>query len=241
MKQMLIRCPVHCLYAKNAFHAENAEVSLLLSAALDLPTAKVEARNIQGKDFLLVERYDRVIENGQLVRLHQEDFCQAMAISSDMKYQNEGGPSLKQCFDLLREMSSVPVLDLQTLLNTVIFNFLIGNNDAHGKNFSLLYHVDASIRLAPLYDLVCTAQYPELSPKMAMKLGGEYRSDRVAIRHFEKLADEVGLAKPMVKKRVQELAEKVIATLDELHVSFEPIEAIKILFKGRCEKVLRWF
>lgn len=213
---------------------------LRLAAALDLPTAKAEVRNVQGTDYLLVERYDRMLEDDRLMRLHQEDFCQSMAIPSDIKYQNEGGPSLKQCFDVLREMSSVPVLDLQTLLNAVIFNYLIGNNDAHGKNFSLLYHVDGSIRLAPLYDLVCTVRYPELSPKMAMKIGGEYRSDRIAMRHFEKLADETGMAKPMVKKRVQELAENLLVALGGLDASIGSFEDIKTLLKERCEKVLRW-
>ena len=75
-----------------------------------------------------------------LERLHQEDFCQAQGIVSEMKYQKEGGPSLKQCFSLLREVSSAPVVDLARFLDAVIYNYLVGNNDAHGKNFSLLYH-----------------------------------------------------------------------------------------------------
>ena len=74
-----------------------------------------------------------------LERLHQEDFCQAQGIVSELKYQKEGGPSLKQCFALLREVSSAPVIDLARLLDAVIYNYLVGNNDAHGKNFSLLY------------------------------------------------------------------------------------------------------
>lgn len=213
----------------------NELACLRLAAAVGLPTAKGEARRLQGTDYLLIERYDKMIKDGHMMRLHQEDFCQATAIPSDMKYQNEGGPSLKQCFDVLRDMSSVPVLDLPTLLDAVIFNYLIGNNDAHAKNFSLLYQGDGIIRLAPLYDLVCTVYYPELSPKMAMKLSGEYRSDRIAMRHFEKLADETGLAKPIVKKRVQEMAKKIITALGEFDVSFNTMEAIKMLLKQRCE------
>ena len=126
-----------------------------------MPTAKVEVGNAEGIDYLLVERYDRTLDSlgGQphLKREHQEDFCQALGIVSENKYQNEGGPSLKQCFELLRDTSSAPVIDLQSLLDAVIFNYLTGNHDAHGKNFSLLYRDESSsIRLAPFYDLLST-------------------------------------------------------------------------------------
>lgn len=212
-----------------------------LASAVGLPVAKTEVDQTHGRDYLLVERYDRSWREGQLMRLHQEDFCQAMAIVPDMKYQNEGGPTLAQCFAVLREVSSVPVLDLQTLLDAVIFNYLIGNHDAHGKNFSLLYHADGSIRLAPLYDLVCTLYYPQLSNRMAMKIGGEYRSDRVTLRHFEKLADEAALGKPLVKKRVSGMAEKLLSGLDKIESTYNKYDEIKALLRQRCEKTLRWF
>jgi len=123
---------------------QNESLCMRLAAAIGLPTAKVEARSVEGMDYLRVERYDRVyrkdlIHGPVLERLHQEDFCQAFGIVSEMKYQNEGGPSLKQCFALLRKVSSAPVIDLARLLDAVIFNYIVGNNDAHGKNFSLLY------------------------------------------------------------------------------------------------------
>jgi acyl carrier protein len=138
--------------------------------------------------------------------LHQEDFCQALGIVSEMKYQKEGGSSLKQSFALLREVSSTPVIDLSRLLDAVIFNYLVGNNDAHGKNFSLLYRGiatnDMQVSLSPLYDIVSTVYYPEISRTMAMKLGGEYSSEKVMPRNFEQFAEEAGLAKPMVRRRV---------------------------------------
>ena len=81
-----------------------------------------------------------------------------------------GGPSLKQCFGPIRNVSSAPVLDLRHLLDAVVFNWLVGNNDAHGKNFSLLYTGMGTgrveTRLAPLYDMVATVAYPELSGEM---------------------------------------------------------------------------
>src|SRR5262249_6619576 len=115
----------------------NEALCMKLASAVGLPTAPVEIRSVDGTDYLLVERYDRVHYKGPdgepiLERLHQEDFCQAQNIVSEMKYQKEGGPSLKQCFTLLRSVSSTPVIDLARLLDAVIFNYIVGNNDAHG-------------------------------------------------------------------------------------------------------------
>ncbi len=229
----------------------NEAFCMRLAAAIGLHTAKVEIGNIEGIDYLLVERYDRrrmQVPAGPeyLERLHQEDFCQAQGIASENKYQAEGGPSLAQCFALLREVSSVPVIDLQRLLDAVIFNFLVGNNDAHGKNFSLTYHEGTLItgsdrRLAPLYDVLSTTYYPGLSPKMAMKIGGEYHSGKILPKHFEKLAEEAGLAKPIVKRRVVELANNILAHLDRVPQEHAVSKAVAELIKGRCEDVLQVF
>jgi serine/threonine-protein kinase HipA len=223
----------------------NEALCMRLADATGIPTAKVETRSVEGMDYLLVERYDRTYRQGVLERLHQEDFCQALGIVSEMKYQKEGGPSLKQCFALLREVSNTPVIDLSRLLNTVIFNYLVGNNDAHGKNFSLLYRgtgtVDFQTSLAPLYDLVSTAYYPELSRTMAMKLGGEYSSDRVMPRNFEQLAEEAELAKPLVRRRVPEVVEKLLAALSEFEHTNETAEKLSRLIRTRCELTLRRF
>lgn len=216
----------------------NELLCLKLASAIGIPTAHAEARQLQGKDYLLVRRYDRIYVNKQLTRLHQEDFCQALAIPSIKKYQREGGPSIKDCFNLLREVSSLPVLDLRHLLDGVIFNFLIGNHDAHGKNFSLLYYPDGSTRLAPLYDLICTLQYPQLSQKMAMKIGGHYDSEAIHQRQFEKLAEEAGLAKPEVLHRVSEVAKAIslaIETIDDM--PFTRFESLTSLIQQRCESV----
>jgi len=115
-----------------------------LAATVGLPVAPVEFRTIEDMTFLLVERYDRIrrqTSGGEstVERVHQEDFCQALGIVPETKYQKEGGPSLKDCFHLLPEVSRTPVIDLTQLLDAVIFNYMVGNNDAHGKNISKLY------------------------------------------------------------------------------------------------------
>ena len=224
----------------------NEALCMKLAAASGLPAASVEVMNVEGIDYLLVERYDRIHKQGPgaepvLERLHQEDFCQAHGLDSEHKYQREGGPSLKQCFGLLREVSSAPVVDLARLLDAVIYNYLVGNNDAHGKNFSLLYRgagtPNLEIRLSPLYDVVSTLYYPELSRDMAMKIGGEYSSEKVSARNFEQLAAEAGLGKPLVRSRVAEMAERVIAALAKVEIAHPVAEKVAGLIRQRSEKV----
>jgi len=228
----------------------NEHLCMKLAAASGLPAAKVELRSVDGTDYLLVERYDRIRRSTTdeptiPERLHQEDFCQAMGIVSEMKYQREGGPSLKQCFSLLRNVSRAPALDLARLLDAVIFNYLVGNHDAHGKNFSMLYAGigtdNVEISLAPLYDVVCTIYYPELSQNMAMKIGGEYSSARVSPKDFELLADEAGLGKPLVRRRVPELADTVIASLKKIDIANPVAEAVAALIRTRCENTRTTF
>ena len=219
----------------------NEAFCMRLARAIGLNVAKAEDRRIEDIDYLLVERYDRLRNpaDGSIQKVHQEDFCQALGVPSDNKYQNEGGPSLAQCFGLLRDHSSIPALDLRGLLDAVLFNFFVGNNDAHGKNFSLLYTRGASgrrqVRLAPLYDLVSTLAYPELSRKMAMKIGGEYAFDKIFSRHFEKLAEEVGLSKVLVRRRALELAEQILKQIPV--VGGGPSEVVQVIV-DRCEQMI---
>ncbi len=219
----------------------NEAFCMQVAAAMKIPVSSVKLQQAQGIDYLLVNRYDRELQNeGTVQRLHQEDFCQALGISPEMKYQSEGGPGLKACFELLRTVSSTPVIDLQHLLDAVIFNYLIGNNDAHGKNFSLLYH-HGTIRMTPLYDLVSTLVYPELSKKMAMKIGGEYEADKILPHHFEKLSEEAGLGKALVINHVPELARKLITALKQVNLSHPMADKISRLTTRRCQSVLKNF
>lgn len=113
---------------------------LALAQAMGLPTAKAQIFSVDDRHVLLVARYDRLEDaDGRLVRIHQEDFCQALGVVPEMKYQNEGGPNLKACFDLIRNATRPSAPQVLRLLDAVVFNALIGNHDTHAKNFSLLY------------------------------------------------------------------------------------------------------
>lgn len=187
----------------------NEAFCLMLAAALGLPAARCCIGRAGGIDYLLVERFDRKrMDDGGVRRIHQEDFCQALGIRADMKYQSQGGPSLKRCFALLREASSTPVLDIPALLDAVVFNLIVGNHDAHGKNFACLRE-PRGVRLAPLYDLICTAMFPNLSTRMAMRVGRRDDSIGVTVGDLARLAKDAGLTRPLVIERARELVQAV--------------------------------
>ena len=172
------------------------------------------------KPLYLIERYDRTRNaEGEMVRMHQEDFCQSLGVAADMKYENEGGPSLKACFQLIRDHSVNPIADVKALLQWTIFNYLIGNADAHGKNISILFTKQGP-RLAPFYDLLSTAIYPNLSSKVAMKIGGEYRPDWIAVRHWEQLANDIGVNTKIIHQNLKKMSEKIIVEAEALKASF---------------------
>lgn len=178
---------------------ENECFCLQLAKKVGLNAAEASMHDAEGAPYLLVKRYDRIERNNSIQRLHQEDFCQAMGIISERKYQREGGPSLSDCFQLIKQVSSVPVLDIKELLQGILFNLIIGNNDAHGKNFSLLYQQQHT-RLAPFYDMISTVYYPSLANKMAMKIGSKYDFDALFPRHIEQMAQEAKLSVALVQK-----------------------------------------
>ena len=219
----------------------NEAFCMALAEAMQLQPAKALIHKVRGREFLLVERYDRILDSsGHRERLHQEDFCQALGVVSEMKYQNEGGPNLAQCFDLVRQVTRPSAPHVLRLLDYVIFNALIGNHDAHGKNFSLLYSSKGPV-LSPFYDTLSTAVYPKLSDKMAMKIGSSYKFTEVYARHWAQFAQEAGLAKPQAKKRILDLAKALPVAARQLQADpsngfaqHQFVEQIIVLIEQRC-------
>ena len=190
---------------------ENEAFMMRLAAAVGLDAAPVELRTAEGRPFLLVGRYDRRRDEiGIVRRLHQEDFCQALGVPPETKYASEGGPTFKECFDLVRRVSARPAVDVLKLLDAAIFSLIVGNADAHGKNFSILYGEDGP-GLAPLYDLLSTIADPELAPKMAMRLGKRATLHEMDADGWKAFAKEAGVGWPLLRRRVGELNAEIIA------------------------------
>ncbi|MCR5254084.1 MAG: type II toxin-antitoxin system HipA family toxin [Treponema sp.] len=179
--------------------AQNEYICMKLAKELGLPVPEVDLLNIAGKDVFVVERYDRIKTKDSIQRLHQEDLCQALVIMSTSKYQNDGGPGIADVFSAIKKYCSVPALETQKFLRYVIFNYLIGNCDSHGKNYSLLYK-NRTVELAPLYDAVSTVIYSGLTDKLSMKIGKHYEIQKVSKEDFSLLAETLDIKSRVVSK-----------------------------------------
>lgn len=193
---------------------------------LDVPDSFViNIGNGRDEDVLFAtQRYDRRIDgncavmDGLLVpfRLHQEDFSQAMGISSSHKYEHNGEGYLKRMFTILKNFSSNPMEDQMKLWDICVFNYLIGNTDNHIKNVSLLYDSDmASMRLAPAYDIVCTMVYPSSTADMALSIGQEYNIHNMNRNNFCREAKIIGIGEKIAMKHFDDMISRIEAALNE--------------------------
>lgn len=190
---------------------------------IDIPESFIINKGANDDELLFAtKRYDRTFSDGKYVdglpcplRLHQEDFAQALGILPNDKYEKKPSDYMKRMFELLRNNSSNPVEDQRALLRSIILNFLLGNTDCHVKNYSLLYSPDLkSKRLAPIYDLVATRVYKTTS-EMSFFIGGELNIEKINRTNFIKSADEIGMSGRMVQSVFDEVAGKYENALTE--------------------------
>lgn len=222
----------------------NEAFCMALARHAGLDVAAAEPRTAAGAEYLLVTRYDR--DSGQPPdgRLHQEDFCQALALVPAVKYENEGGPGIADCGDLIRRHSAAPARDVLAFLRALLFNFLIGNNDAHSKNYSLLLDGPGSIRMAPLYDLLSIAAIQGASRNLAMKYGGEKRVSYLRRRHLRRLADELTVKGPLVERNALSMIERVVPAVQDARRSLpagfqeaETLDQIEGMISERAKRL----
>ncbi|MDR3491515.1 MAG: type II toxin-antitoxin system HipA family toxin [Gammaproteobacteria bacterium] len=211
-------CPTTHILKPPSHHfeglVENEYFCLRMAKRIGLPVPDIQLRQVKDITYLLIERYDRRIKDKHVERVHQEDFCQALGTLTSKKYQNEGGPGFKECFELLKSTTQ-PAIDRNYLASALVFNYLIGNMDAHGKNFSLLHYTQSNIRLAPFYDMICTRVYPTLTSKMAMKIGSQYDADNLFARHWEQLCKDINYRYIAMKDIIKNHAEFILKIADE--------------------------
>jgi serine/threonine-protein kinase HipA len=192
-------------------HAENEHLCLMLARELGLPAAESRVMRFGEEVAIVIERYDRQSAGNEIIRIHQEDVCQALGIMPTKKYQNEGGPSPANIVELLRTYSTDPEPDVDTFVIALGFNWLIAGTDAHAKNFSLLL-AGGQVRLAPLYDVASSLPYDEFDirkVKLAMKIGGEYRLKQIGLRHWEKFARKAQINADALTARLVSMAKQL--------------------------------
>ena len=201
----------------------NEAMCLRLAAACGITAAHAEVRRIGVQLVLMVERYDRVhsAAGSPVTRIHQEDLCQALGISSKTKYQFEGGPSLSQCSALIRRVIRPPAAAVLDFAQRVGFNELIGNADAHGKNFSLLLPAAGSPRLAPAYDLIATEAFPGIDDRVAMYTPGHRRLAQLTAASWDAIAAELQLGPAALHRLLRAQARQAVAAVDAITDEFQ--------------------
>lgn len=190
---------------------ENEAFCMGVAKHLGLPIARVEIIFVDDRPVLVVERYDRVVDPDRTVhRVHQEDFCQALGLPPDKKYEQDAGPTLARVARVLRDVADPSAVEM--LLRAVTLNVAVGNCDAHGKNFSLMHTESGVLSLAPLYDLLSTRLYP-LDDKLAMYVDSVQKADRVTAARIVNEATGWGLPRKRVEAIVLDLLARLPAAV----------------------------
>jgi serine/threonine-protein kinase HipA len=233
---------------KNLLHNELFCMMLGRSFGLNIPSVRLcEA---EGRLFLNIARYDREPEPAdharinKSARIHQEDFCQALGFPSGKKYQGDGGPGLRNCYQAITQYSDRKVPDALSFLQWTVFNYLIGNADAHAKNLSFL-HKNGRVTLAPFYDLLSTEVYPAKSSsrRIAMLINGKDQYEKIKHKDFLALYEQLDLNPSQTMKNIArffaktaEIADTLRSQLNSVKLTASPIyDDIIGLIKNRWE------
>jgi serine/threonine-protein kinase HipA len=198
----------------------DAEAQCLeLARAAGLTTIESRLMTVGETRCLLVSRFDRVIEAGEVRRIHQEDLCQATGIDPDgsrgrAKYERAGGPSLRRAAALFDAYAVDPAQQLERLIAAVTFTVLIGNADAHGKNLALLHPTPETVSLAPLYDTVPTALWPKLRGEAAMAIGAQVMLSDVTLNDIIREGRAWSLSEERARATALQTIETVVDTID---------------------------
>lgn len=213
---------------------------LAKAAGLRVPHSRIHRAEDQA--FMLMARYDRVLTQTGVTRVHQEDFCQALGLPPARKYERRGGPGWAECLSLAANTSH-PAAARDEMVRWAALQFLIGNPDAHSKNYSLLYDPGSSgVRLAPLYDLnngpAFRASFRSVSPKMAMSIGDQADPERVGPQEWARFSQTSGLDPRVVASAVAETASRLLAALPIAQAECPGCEAVSLAaedVRARCE------
>ncbi len=228
---------------------ENEHLCLKLVSALGVPAAETEIAEFEDQKALVVKRFDRRwLADGRLIRLPQEDCCQALSVVSTGKYQSDGGPGMVQIIELLKS-SDTPEQDIATFVRANIIFWLLGATDGHAKNFSIFLN-PTGFRLTPLYDVLSgqpsldAGQIQRKQFKLAMSVGKNrhYLIHQILPRHFMQTAEQAGISLKSVTTTIEELrdtaAKSVVIVINGLGNSV-PQSVYEPIHKGIAGRIER--
>ena len=206
----------------------NEQLSMLTAqkCGIDIPESFIinAGNGIDSEVLFATKRYDRVIDEtspmiGKLkrpYRIHQEDFAQAMGIAPFEKYEREGQNYAEKMFEIIRNYTSRPLEDQLRLWDRIVFNFVLGNTDAHIKNHSLIYDPDLEGRaLAPAYDMISTVIYESATKDMSFNIGGIRNLDSIDEERFRSLAARVGIGEKIAMSNYHKVLDRFENALKE--------------------------
>lgn len=218
-------------------------MKLALNSDLDAPEVRVGRAG--ERRYILIKRYDRVLQSGRWRRRHQEDFTQAAGIFPSAKYEknDSGTPGLKlaDMINILRSITSSRVrgvLEIQKFMSYLIFNTIACNTDAHAKNYSVMISSD-KVYMTPIYDVMCAKPYPHVTKYLANTVAGKREGDYFKGRHWQREAKACGLSPSGLLKDVERLCKRV---LNELGKTYEEVVGMDVeseFMAGECRKHIR--
>lgn len=223
----------HIIKIANKRYAEllNNELFCMKLATIMLSgaTIPVELHTVQGRKYLEIKRYDRsAISETCIERVHQEDFCQVLGYLERRKYQKDRGPGIRDLYGAIMNYSTQPATDIYRFIELLMFNYLIGNTDAHAKNFSILHQTHGeNIVLAPAYDLIATEVYPEatVSHEIAMVINGKGKYDAITEKDWLALYEQLGLNPTRTLQEIRNRFGKIVDVAKALRNDLNANEA----------------
>ncbi len=217
-------------------HDINEHVCMDAARKAGLLAARTTIERIGGEPAIVVERYDRIEADGHILRVHQEDMCQALSVPPSRKYQSDGGPSAGDIAKLLRRALPPVAADeaIRAFTDALIWNWLIAGTDAHAKNYSLLLQ-GRRIQFAPLYDVASALPYGihEKKVRFAMKIGGDYRVwGNPGHDTWGAAASELGLDPERLRSRVRDLGARITDSFLDAAAT-EQVQAMESLLPAK--------
>tara|TARA_R110000744_G_scaffold91550_3_gene177603 strand:- start:34642 stop:35973 length:1332 start_codon:yes stop_codon:yes gene_type:complete len=231
---------------------QNEHFCMALCRALGLDVASTEILKLDDDILVLsVARFDRRLDSkGRLLRLPQEDMCQALGVVPTLKYETDGGPGISACLDLLKS-SDTPNKDRRAFMKAQIAFWLIGATDGHAKNFSLFLKPQGRFALTPLYDILSTQwqhdrrQVQRNAFRLAMAIGDNrrYKITGIAPRHFEQTARQAGLSVSALHEVMADVVDQLPGAVHTVQTAIDEavpeamVESITTTAASRSEQI----